>query len=391
VKKKMTFMLAALFTLLLVLSACTTGESAPAGAGASAPASTPASQASEAEPQTRTVIDHMGNEVVLPAKIERIVIAGLTPLPSVFCMVTGSTDLLVGIDPAAQNAAAHSIMNKAFPELAQLPTTFLVDNVMNVEELIKLNPDVVFNHAGMPEHHEATVAAGIPSVQFSVSLFKDENFNTVKTVNAWVELIGQVLGIETTSEETIAYGENAAQMVAGTVATIPEDERKDVLMLYNYNGNVITAAGQTFGKYWVTACGGNYLTDDITAGSAEIDMERVYEMNPEVIFLSSFSAYTPEDFFNNTLGEGHDWSSIKAVQDGRVYKFPLGTYYWYPPNADAALALQWFAKSLYPEYFETLDLDGEVKSYYLEHYGVEVTDEDLEQIYYPLEESATNW
>jgi iron complex transport system substrate-binding protein len=337
------------------------------------------------------VIDHTGAEVVIPKVINRVVIGGLTPLPSVYCMVMGSTDKLVGIDPDAQNAAANSIMNKAFPELAELPTTFLVDYVMNVEELLKLKPDVVFNHGNMPEHHEATVAAGIPSVRFSTSLFRDENFNTIKTVNAWAALIAEVMDVKAETEPLIAYGENVEKMVAGRLADIPEADKARVLMLYNYNGNVITAAGQTFGKYWVTAGGGRYLTDDIPSGTAEIDMERVYELDPDVIFLSSFSAYAPEDFYNSAVGRGHDWTMVKAVRDRRVYKFPLGTYYWYPPNSDASLALQWFAKSLYPERFESLDLDQEIKDYYQRYYGVEVTDSDLHSIYFPSEESATNW
>lgn len=410
-KRKISMLLTLAMCVTMVLGACSNSET-PAGtlqssasdAAQSADSSatevseadaatedTAASTADTQEGETRTIVDHNGNEVVLPKEINRIVIGGLTPLPSVYCMVMGSTDKLVGIDPSAQNAAQHSVMNKLMPDLAKLPTTFLVDNVMNVEELLKLEPDVVLNHGNMPEHHEACVQAGIPSVQFSVSLFKDENFNTIKTMNAWVELLGEVLGIETTTQALIEYGENVEKLVMDGVADLTEEEKVDVLVLYNYNGNTITAAGQTFAKYWATAAGGNYLTADMETGTAEVDMEWIYEKDPEVILLSSFSAYEPEDFYNNTLGEGHDWSSVRAVQNRRVYKFPLGTYYWYPPSSDAPLALLWTAKCLYPERFEDVDLDYEVKNYYKTFYGVEITDEDLQMIYYPSEESATNW
>jgi iron complex transport system substrate-binding protein len=382
----------------LALSGCSatpaTNPTSAGGAATTAPAQAPTTAptaATEASSETRTIIDHLGNEVVLPKEINRIVIGGLTPLPSVYCMVMGSTDKLVGIDPAAQNAAANSIMNKIMPELAKLPTTFLVDNVMNTEELLKLKPDVVFNHSGMPEHHEACLQAGIPSVMFSTSLFKDEDYNTIKTVNAWIDLIGDVLGIESKTDEMVAYGESVEKLVRDGVAGLSEEEKTDVLVLYNYNGNTITAAGQTFAKYWAKTAGANYLTNDMTTSTAQVDMERIYELDPEVIFLSSFSAYAPEDFFNNTLGEGHDWSSIKAVQNKRVYKFPLGTYYWYPPSSDAPLSLLWVAKSLYPERFESLDLDQEVKDYYKKYYGADISDEDVQWIYFPTEESATNW
>lgn len=347
--------------------------------------------AAEEKKETRTVVDHAGNEVELPDEIDRIAIVGLTPLASVYCMLTGSTDKLVGIDSYTQNAAVHSIMNRAFPELGELPTSFIEEDVINTEELLKLGPDLVFTHAAIPDQYEACEAAGIPCVQVSPNLFADEDYNVIKTLNAWVELLAEVLEIDNTASEMIAYGEQVENSVREKASTIPEEDRVNVLVLANYNDNTITAAGQSFSKYWCETVGGNYMTDDIAGFTAELDMESIYVMNPDVIYLSSFSAYTLEDFYNNTAGEGQDWSSVKAVQDKRVYKFPLGTYYWYPPSSDAPLSLMWMASTMYPEVYNEIDLDQEIRDYYEKYYGIEVTDEELLNIYFPSEESAANW
>ena len=94
--------------------------------------------------RTRTIVDHTGVEVVLPAEIDRIVIAGLMPMPSVYCLYTGSSDRLVGIPASSKAAAENSLLIQAYPALADLPTDFEANDVVNVERLLELEPDVVF-------------------------------------------------------------------------------------------------------------------------------------------------------------------------------------------------------------------------------------------------------
>ena len=90
---------------------------------------------------------------------------------------------------------------------------------------------------------------------------------------------------------------------------------------------------------------------------------------------------------DNTI-DNADWGSVKAVQDGEVYKIPLGMYRWYPPSSDTPLMLEWFAKQMYPEKFEDVDMNTEVKEYYSEFYGIELTDEDVTTIFNPSREAA---
>lgn len=116
-------------------------------------------------------------------------------------------------------------------------------------------------------------------------------------------------------------------------------------------------------------------------------MEQIYEWDPDIIFITNFSPYLPEDFYNNSI-DGHDWSSVSAVKNGKVYKFPLGMYRWFPPSSDAPLALMWLAQKIQPELFADIDMDAEIKSYFEEYYGVTLTDEDVQNIYNPAREAA---
>ena len=61
---------------------------------------------------TITVTDHAGAEVVLPEKIERIVVCDILPLPSVLCVFFDSADKLVGISGNSMSAAKNGLLGQ---------------------------------------------------------------------------------------------------------------------------------------------------------------------------------------------------------------------------------------------------------------------------------------
>ena len=79
---------------------------------------------------------------------------------------------------------------------------------------------------------------------------------------------------------------------------------------------------------------------------------------------------------------------MKAVQEKKVYKYPLGMYRWFPPASDTPLVLKWMAQMNQPELFADVDMEEEVRSYYNEFYHVELTDEEIDQIFHPASEAS---
>ena len=63
-------------------------------------------------------------------------------------------------------------------------------------------------------------------------------------------------------------------------------------------------------------------------------------------------------------------------------------YRWFPPSSDTPLMLKWIAKENYPEIFSDVDMNKEVKDYYVKFYGLELTDEEVEKIFNPSREAA---
>jgi iron complex transport system substrate-binding protein len=327
----------------------------------------------------------MGNEVVIPERVERVVISSVWPLASVYCLYMGSTDKLVGLDPAIISAAENSALIKVFPDIVKIPSGFAKNGAINAEELMKLNPDVVLYSSGAPEDYDVCRQAGIPAVGFSLSI---KDFNTIDTINSWIELLGEVMRQNFDTSEFMKYSKDTEAYVADRLKGVPASQRPRSMVLHLYDDSRVgVPAGPSFADYWITAGGGINVAADAGKGTLSASMEQVYEWDPEIIFITNFNPAQPEDLYGSKVGN-YDWSGVSAVKNKRVYKMPLGMYRWYVCNADSPLTLLWMAKRSQPELFADLDIDGEIKSYYKRFYKLDLSDEDLSRIYHPSSAAA---
>ena len=71
-----------------------------------------------------------------------------------------------------------------------------------------------------------------------------------------------------------------------------------------------------------------------------------------------------------------------------MHKLPLGSYRTYTPGTDTPMTLLWMAKTMYPDLFADIDLEQQVKDYYQEIYGVELSDEDVAAMFTPSSAAA---
>lgn len=344
----------------------------------------PASNAAEpAGGGTRTIVDQVGNTVVLPEKINRVVIASVWPLCSAYCLMFG-TDKLVGLDPAIISAAENSMLIKIAPELSNIPSGFSKNGSLNAEELLKLKPDVVLYASGVMEDYDVATQAGIPAVGFSLSA---KNFNAVETINSWMELLAEVMNISYDTSKFVEYGNRMQKLVADRLKDVKEEDKPTAMIIHKYSATTLAIPGlSTWGDYWITASGARNVANE-NKGTPQVTVEQIYKWNPDRIYITNFSDALPEDLYNNTL-EGYDWSNVGAVKSHNVYKMPLGIYRWYVTNTDSPLTLLWLAKQHHPALFADIDMDAEIKNYYKEFYRIELTDDDIREIYTPKRDAA---
>lgn len=336
---------------------------------------------------TRMVIDHDGVEVTLPKEIQRIVVCDILPLPSVLSVFFDSADKIVGMSGTSMNAAENGLLGQLYPEILDAETGFIDGSTINAEELLKLQPDVVFYNASRVELGQQLRNAGFPAVAISVNKWE---YNAIETLNNWIALLSEIFPDNNKTEIVANYSAEIYDLVQQRVAQIPERER--VFFLYQYSDtNIQTSGKRFFGQWWADAIGAVNVAEELaTDNSAAVNMEQIYAWNPSLIFITNFTTAGPEDLYGSTVGP-YDWSAIDAVENQRVYKMPLGMYRSYTPGVDTPITLLWLAKTAYPAQFADIDIVAETKAYYREVFGIELTDEQASSIFTPTAEAGAGF
>ena len=334
------------------------------------------------------VVDHGGNEVRVPNKIERIVVSDIFPIPAVLSVFFNSASKIVGIAPTSASAAKNSLLSKIYPEILNASSDFMNGNVINVEELMKLNPDVVFYSENNNEQKEVLERAGFCAIGISANGW---HYDCIETLNQWLKTLTEVFKyaddiqlLEERSKKAIEKSNDIYSMVKEKVSKLKEEDKKKVFFLFQYNdSSMITSGKNFFGQWWADASGCINVAYDIEKdNAAPTNLEQVYAWDPEMIFITNFTTAQPKDLYENTVGT-YDWSEITAVKNKDVYKLPLGMYRTYTPGIDTPITLLWFAKTAYPEMFADVDLVKETREFYKDIFDVDLTDEQIKSIFNP--------
>ena len=373
-KKTISLLLALLF--LLSAAGCSNTQDDTQGPGDTNPP----------ESDVITVTDHLDNQVTVPADIERIAVVGVWPLPSVLTIFFNSAEKIVGMPEASLTAAQNGLLGELYPEILNAKTDFINGDDVNLEELMLLEPDVVFYNAANPAVGEKLTDAGFAAVAVSVNKW---DYDCIETLNNWIELFSAMFPKDAKSDAVEKYSNEVYDLISERVSTLSDEQRARVFFIYQYTDTMLASSGaKFFGQWWCDAVGAVNVAQELTTdNSVEVNMEQVYAWNPDTIIVTNFTAAQPEDLMNNTIGN-YDWSTVAAIQNGRVFKMPLGMYRSYTPGADTPVTLLWLAKSVYPELFEDIDITERARSYYKDVFGVELTDEQIASIFTPTSAAA---
>lgn len=345
--------------------------------------------APEAAQDTQVIVDHLDCEVTVPKKIERIVVCDILPLPSVLSVFFDSAEKIVGIADTSMSAAENSLLGQLYPEILEAETGFINGSTVNTEELMKLQPDVVFYSASRKELGETLRKAGFPAVAISVNKWE---YNCIETLNHWISLLGQMFPENDKAKIVEEYSTKVYDLVQSRVSTIPEAERERAFFLFQYSETNLQTSGKLFfGQWWADAIGVKNVAEELsTDNSVSVNMEQIYAWNPSLIFITNFTTADASALYGNTVGT-YDWSVVDAVANQRVYKMPLGMYRSYTPGVDTPVTLLWLAKTAYPHLFEDIDIIQETKTYYQDVFGITLTDEQAASIFTPAAQAGSGF
>ena len=127
---------------------------------------------------------------------------------------------------------------------------------------------------------------------------------------------------------------------------------------------------------WIEMSGGKFATRYLTGSRIEIAKEKFLEIDPDVILIGSQNQYlTMESLMNDrTL------SYLKAVKTNQVYRIPQGIFPWCKTGPESSMQMVWAAKLLYPDLFTDIDVARIAKSFYIDFFGTDISDENVEKI-----------
>lgn len=358
--KKITAIILAL-AALLSLAAC---GSSTAPEQSAAPAQENTAQENAAQ-EMRIVTDTWGRKVEIPYTVESIICLGSgAPRMAAYLDVV---DMMVGVED--HDKEAYNILRDYNPvyrdEIKDLPAVGSGGgsgaNNGYAEEIITVAPDVILAGFSAEAADELYGQTGIPvvCVRYLSRNFVDESFYDAMRVFA------EVVGAQERCESVLSFIDECKQDLNDRTKDIPDSDKQKV-----YAGAVTFSGRHGFGgtyAHFGPFMGVNALNVADEAADQnyyEVDLEKVIEWDPDIIFLDPGNMDLVNDEYNTNPGF---FDALRAVKEGQVYTMPsfnnCGT------NITYALMDAYYAGIvLYPEQFADVtmpEIGGKILSFML--------------------------
>lgn len=377
-KKGLALLLALLLPLAMLLSGC--AQSAGPAASAEAVPTQEAAGAEtaqdavappeEAAPQEREITDMAGRTMTVPLEIESVFSAG--PAAAIY-LYTLVPDKLLGWNYAL-NDIEKSIILEQYHDLPN----FGQGDAVNYEAVIAAGPTIALNvtsiNDGSIDASDALAEQlGVPVVMVSSDLLD---------APAVYRFMGELFGVEEQAEALAAYAEETFNAISSL--DIPDEEK---VRIYYGNGedSLETApAGSSHGQIIDLVNAVNVADLELGDGSrVQISAEQLLAWDPDVIIVNG---EPKADMTGSAAAEAiladPLFATLKAVQNGAVYGTPNAPFSWVdrPPGPNRIVGMRWLSGLIYPEYLD-YDVDEAVREFFQLFYHVELTDEQLTQLY----------
>ena len=377
-KKGLALLLALLLPLAMLLSGC--AQSAGPAASAEAVPTQEAAGAEtaqdavappeEAAPQEREITDMAGRTMTVPLEIESVFSTG--PAAAIY-LYTLVPDKLLGWNYAL-NDIEKSIILEQYHDLPN----FGQGDAVNYEAVIAAGPTIALNvtsiNDGSIDASDALAEQlGVPVVMVSSDLLD---------APAVYRFMGKLFGVEEQAEALAAYAEETFNAISSL--DIPHEEK---VRIYYGNGedSLETApAGSSHGQLIDLVNAVNVADLELGDGSrVQISAEQLLAWDPDVIIVNG---EPKADMTGSAAAEAiladPLFATLKAVQNGAVYGTPNAPFSWVdrPPGPNRIVGMRWLSGLIYPEYLD-YDVDEAVREFFQLFYHVELTDEQLTQLY----------
>lgn len=319
---------------------------------------------------TRTVTNLNGSTVVVPNKVNKIAVTFGPAYEKV--VLLGDEDKIVA--DGDYHISGWPWSNKIYKRLNKVPGIPNVHSKLNVEELMKYKPDVVFHFSKPDEIQKINDAkmVGVPSV--STGKLED----TKNMVTFYAKVLGK--NEEKIAEEYSKYFDEKLKMVTDITSQISDNEKPTV---YFASQKLLWTSGKGSDiPEVINLAGGKCVNKDVKgANQAQVGIEQLIQWNPQYIFVdhAGSSGNEPAESVIKKMINDDRYKKISAVANNKVYIVPTGVFFW-DSGVQKILMVMWMAKQLHPDKFKDLDMTKEVKQFYSKFFKYNLTDEETKKI-----------
>jgi len=315
----------------------------------------------------------VGRTLEIPQEIKKIYATG--PLGTIF-LYTLAPDFLAGWNNDLRPAEKKYILPK-YHTLPVLGTWRGTNTSGSVEELLKVDPDVIINMGDVDPKYIADTEKiqdllGIPVLMADGSLD-----NLEKTY----QFMGNLLGVEKRAKQLADYSLGILAEIQEKTGKIPVEKRLTVYYAEGPKGLETEPKGSLNGEV-IELSGGINVADpglDQPIKRMQVSLEQVLTWNPDVIIISSDGDSKHEVY--NTITTDGAWQHIEGVKSKKVYEIPYGPYDWLnrPPSIMRILGIQWLTNVLYPEVYN-VDINEKIKDFFEKFYSYELSEEEINEL-----------
>lgn len=337
-----------------------------AGCSSQKEAATGVSEKNHNNSDTITVRDYFGREVEVPAQAKRI--ACLYAFAGHVVAMLGKGGNIVAV---VEGLKRDVLMTEMLPNIKDASVPALGGGAINLEELIRVSPDVIFikGDTGKNEGEiEKLEKSKIPYLVVDCKNIKEQQYI--------IEMIGQVVGCRDKAKRYNEFYRQCIERVQKKVAGIPLKDR--IRVYHSVNEATRTDPKDSLPADWLQVAGAVDVSADKDLKLIEnkyfASLEQILVWDPDVIIVN-------ESGVADYIMKNKQWASLSAVKNHKVYQMPIGMSRWgHPGSLETPMAILWTAKTLYPELFSDLNLVKETKNFYKEFYNFDLSDETAKKI-----------
>jgi iron complex transport system substrate-binding protein len=321
----------------------------------------------------RKVVDMAGREVVIPKKINKLYSTG--PIGTI-TIYTLAPDKLAGWNYDLRPLEKKYILSK-YHDLPVLGKFRVKGGSGNIEEILKVNPDIVISMGDISERYISDAEKIQEQLNIPVLMVD----GSLENQDEAYKFLGKIINEEEKAEELAAYCEKTIFQVKELSSKIEEEDKVRLYYAEGIKGLETEPKGTIHSEVIDMVGSENVVSGSIDAGvrRVQVSKEQILKWNPDVIIVSSDSDMTHRAY--NTILNSESWEKIKAVKNNEVYEVPYMPYDWInrPPSVTRMIGIKWLGNILYPEIYD-YNINTEIKEFFNKFYHLELEDNQIHDI-----------